>query len=409
MADGDAPARLEDTMTEVYDRIAAEEKTARANEAAEVAEPPEVAAPSGNTAEAPASSGSDATPPASAVETEAEKAERLRADDGKFRKPTKAEKKAAPAETAKAADPKLTAQAAPNAGVTQQPGTVATGAASGLTGVTPPTSWSPAAKEAFATLPPAVQAAVATREAEVTKGFSHYEGIRQALAPVANALQMRGAAPAQYIAQMVQIDRALSDPATRAQTFDYLARTYGFQMPQAPANGNAQTDPQQVDPLAAHPTFAALQQQVQQLTGFTQNQIAAQRAQDQSFVQETQRQAGSDVEQFRADKANEFFDLVRDDMRSIFERAAVMKTAMPTLKDAYDQAIWANPKTQPVLLARHVQKLSDDAAKAAGDAAARARKSQSPNVRGTNGATPGTGPLDMKAEMAAVYDRLHAS
>ena len=87
---------------------------------------------------------------------------------------------------------------------------------------------------------------------------------------------------------------------------------------------------------------------------------------------------------------------------------------MRPLKDIYEQAIWANPQTRPVLIARQQQKLADDNAKAAAEAAAKAKKSGASNVRGTNGTPPAKAPEPltedrMRAEMAEAYDRLNAA
>lgn len=418
MADGGDPKSIEQTMGETFDRIASEEKTARETAAAEVAEPIE-SAPSGEAAEAPASSGSDASPPASAAETDAEKAARLRAEDGKFRKPTRAEKKAA------TVDPK-SAKAAPVAGEAAKPGAAGEVPAPGqtpaspptktdqtpigLAGVNPPAGWSAAAKAKWTTVDPAIQAAVAQREQEVSRGFQAYEGIGRALAPVQQALQMRNVQPAAYVAQMVQIDQALANPATRAQTFDYLHRTYGYQ----PSTNSAASQPGASNPamqLHADPQIATLQQQNAAIVQYIQRQDAQRATEQNNFLQETQRQASTDVDAFRADPANEFFDILRDDIRGVFERVAVLNGKMPTLKEAYEQAAWANAQTRPILMARETQKAEDTRTKAAADAAAKARKSAAPNLRGTQGASPSSaGPRrSMEEEMAATYDRIHAA
>lgn len=408
MADGeDTKPTLEESLGATFDAIQARETTERTSAAAEVAEPEAVA---------------DAAPgDAPEGETAEEKADRLRAEDGKFRKPTRTEKKAAKA----AADP---AKAATVAGEAAKPGAAAeipdpaTGQKpaspptktdqplTGLAGVNPPAGWSAAAKAAFSTLPPAVQAAVSRRETEVTQGFAAYEGIGKALAPVQQALQMRGVPPAQYIAQMVQIDQALSNPATRAQTFDYLARTYGYQPAQTQA-GQQQGASNPATQVSADPTIAALQQQLSLVTNHLTQQQHAQRAVHAQELEHTQRQANSDVEAFRNDPKNEFFDLVREDIRGVYERAAVLNQPYMTLAQAYEQAVWANAQTRPVMLARQAQKTEDDRAKASADAAAKARKAGSGNIRSVGGSAPNrrTGPLDLEAEMAEVYDKVNAA
>jgi hypothetical protein len=409
MADGTSKS-MDDTMGEVFDRIQGEEKAARESARAEVAEPDSGAGE--GTPEVPAGS-PEPEAPADGADT------RVRNPDGTFAKaplvkapdlpkPDKTvakpvDPKAAPV-AGKPAAPPSRAVAAPQAGAPAAPNTDQN--PTGLAGVNPPAGWSAAAKAAWATLPPVAQAAIAKREQEVSQGFSQYEGIGKALAPVNQQLAMRGIPPQQYVNQMVQLDIALQNPATKMQAFQYLAQTYGIQLPT-----NSQADAGASIPQGhPDPTIAALQQQIGQLTSHI-NSEQAQRAQYAAFEQQqTQRQANTEVEAFRNDPANEFFDLVRDDVRGVFERAAVLNQKAPTLKEAYEQAVWANAQTRPVMLARQTQKIQDDQVKAASEAAAKARKSQAPNVRGTNGATPASGPKrPIEEEMAEVYDRMHAA
>lgn len=408
--DGEKPS-IESTMAAVFDKIDTEEKTARAAEAAEVAEPVET--PEAQTQEAPEG------------ETAEQKAERLRAEDGKFRAPTRAEKKAAKATRDNAGKtPEVPGDAgakalapAPKTPQAEAAPTEAAPAAKqtpdqnpiGLAGVNPPAGWSAAAKAAFASLPPAVQAAVSRREQEVAQGFAQYEGIGKALAPMQPMLQARGVAPAAYVQQMVAIDQALQNPATRNQAFAYLFQTYGYRPGASSADQQHGGASNPLMQPSADPTIAALQQQLQLVTSHLTQQEAQRAAELNHVQQETQRQANADVEAFRNDPANEFFDLVRDDIRGVYERAAVLQQKAPTLKEAYEQAVWANAQTRPVMLARQAQKESDARAKAAADAAAKARKSTPPNLRGTNGHTPNTGPKrPIEEEMAEVYDKLHA-
>lgn len=414
MADGSKPS-IEETMAQTFDRIQADEKAERASAAAEVADTPEV----------PKTEGGDPSQAGTEGETAEQKADRLRAEDGKFRTATRAEKKAAKtAETkstgaAPAVPPAVSAEAAKVAAAPTNPATAvapdkAAPAAeqkpdqtsTGLAGVNPPAGWSAAAKAAFASLPPAVQAAVSRREQEVTQGFAQYEGIGKALQPVQQQLAMQGIPAQAYVNQMVQLDLALRNPATRMQAWDYLAKSYGINL-----NGQQQADTSTSAPqLSADPTIATLQQQLAAVTSHLNQQQNVQRAQIAHESEQTQRQANADVDAFRNDPANEFFDLVRGDVQAVYERAAVLHQKAPTLKEAYEQAVWANPQTRPVLLARQAQEAETKRVQAAADAAAKARKSGAGNLRGTPGATPASGPKrSVEEEMAEVYDRIHAA
>lgn len=279
----------------------------------------------------------------------------------------------------------------------------------GLAGVNPPAGWSAAAKAQWASIPPAVQAAVAKREQEVSQGFSQYEGLGRALAPMQQTLQMRGVQPAAYVNQMVQLDMALSNPATRAQAFDYLARSYGYQFPNSAQPQQGASNP--AAPLSQDPNIAALQQQIALLSQGFQGINARQQADAQAAQAEVQQSVNADIQKFRDDPANEFFDLVQPQMSAIFEQAALRNQPTPTLKEVYEQAIWSHPQTRPVLLAREQQKQVDTQAKAAAKAAAEARKSAAPNVRGSAGVSaPSRGPRkSLEDEMAETYDKIHAA
>jgi len=388
---------MEDTMGQVFDRLQAEEREAKASAPVESAPTQETETPE---AEGPAE------PPAPDG--------RARDEDGKFTKAPKEKPKAA-AKTEPAQKPAgkaVEAKAAPEAekpkeGAESAPTPEKTAPA----GFQPPGGWSAAAKATWATLPPAAQAAIAQREKEVSDGFARYEGIGRALAPMRATLQARRVSDADYIGQMVQIDAALSNPQTRAQAFDYLFRSYGYQPPMAGADPNAAgRQPQQQ--LSEDPTVATLQQQLAAVTQHIRQEQAQRAQQEQMFQAETQRQASTDVEKFRNDPKNEFFDTVRDDMRAIYERATQAGQPLPTLSEAYEAAIWANPQTRPILVGREIQKQADAKAKEAAAAAANARKAAGPGVRGTSSAsvTPSARPKKtMEEEMREIYDSMNGS
>lgn len=408
MPDDQKPS-MEDTMGAVFDRIQTEER-----EAAKAAAPEPEAKPEPEVEGA----APDAAPEG---ETAEQKAERLRAEDGKFRKPTRAEKRKAEdapkAEApAKPAGKAVEAKEAP--GATQQAKTAPEASTapaappepSQTGGLQAPGGWSAAAKATWATLPPAAQAAIVQREKEVSDGFSRYEGIGRAIAPMRATLQARRVSEADYIGQMVQIDAALTNPQTRAQAFDYLFRSYGYQPNGGGADPNAAG--RQTPQLSSDPTVAALQQQLAAVTSHLQTQEAQRTREIEAIQADTNRQAAAEVAKFRDDPANEFFDLVKDDVRAVYERAAQLGQPTPSLKDAYETAVWGNPTTRPIMLGREAQKVADAKAKEAADAAAKARKAAGPAVRGTVAGTPSAsgGPKkSMEEEMAEVYDKMNAA
>lgn len=418
MAELDTDDAMTATMRETYDRIDGEEKAARAEEAKEAASVSETPEPA---TEASPSPESRPAPVAGSGEPSQD-----RNADGTFKKAPKQTAKTAAPKSAAAPAGTQAAQTGQDASSTQKTGNqpaqaaAQTGSApagqansdqpsTGLAGVNPPAGWSAAAKAMWAQLPPAVQAAVSRRESEVSQGFQQYEGLGRVLAPMQQALQMRGVTPAAYVQQLIQAESLLANPATRAQAFDYLFRTYGYQ-PQAQHQTHA-TDPAQAGQV--DPTQAALYQQVQNLTNGFNSIIAQRQAEERQIIGEIQQRASTDVAAFRNDAKNEFFDIVQDDIRRIYETAAATQQPMQPLAQVYEQAVWANPQTRPVLLAREAQKRETATQQAASQAAANARRTAGPNVRGNIGAVPSNGavPLTedaMRKEMAEVFDRLNA-
>lgn len=213
--------------------------------------------------------------------------------------------------------------------------------------------------------------------------------VQQALAPVAHTIQARGMNPAQVIASYARADQALSDPRTAAKAAADLIRTYGIRVedlataldaPQEPA------PPQAIDPRA----------------------IAAQVRQEltQSFAQERQQAANqkarAQIEEFVADPAHEFFEDVWPDMAGLIDSAKARGVELP-LKDAYQRAVWADPKLRDIMQKRSAA----EAAKAATASTQQARNAAS-SVKSTpsTGATAPRTPKNYREMVADAYDEL---
>jgi hypothetical protein len=263
-------------------------------------------------------------------------------------------------------------------------------------GFQPPGGWSAAAKADFLKASPAIQAAVAQREKEVSEGFKQYEGIGKALHPVKHILTQNGVSAPEYVNRLVQADLLLQQKPQEAMAM--IAKMYGIPLPQ----GQAVDNPQPVDP-----TLAPLHQQIQELQQFREQTLRQQQEAEQSKAQELQTTAASEVEKFKSDPKNEFFDIVREDMSAVYAHAAQMGLPTPTVQQAYEKAIWANEKTRPIMLAREAQALRDKAIKDASANASKAVRAVSGNVRGTQGVAPAI-PLSMEEEMRQVYEAVNS-
>lgn len=197
----------------------------------------------------------------------------------------------------------------------------------------PPSSWSPAAKAAFADLPDDVKAAVAKREREIDAGLrskaeevKRYEPLEQAIAPYRQKWQVAGVDEAQAVKQLLAASDWLErDPAN---AIAYLARQYGVNVggqPQAQPQHPAQ--PNQGQP----PEFQQLQAEIARLR--------------QQVEQASQAPILSEVEAFKSDPANLYFDNVRDDMALLIDAGKAK-----TLREAYDMACYMNPEIRPLLM-----------------------------------------------------------
>ncbi len=243
-----------------------------------------------------------------AVEEKGEKG-RVRGPDGKFVAKTEEQEQDAPVQDPNApAEPSVTSA------------------------TRPPASWTPEAKAQFATLSPVVQAAIAKREQEIDQGLrmkdrdvKRYEPLEQTIAPYRQKWAVAGVDEATAIKQLLAASDWLErDPA---EAIAYLAKQYGVASAQ-PAAGQ----PQQAQPqgISQAPEFTALQQELASL----KQQISSQS--EASLV--------SQIEAFRNDPANLYFENVRDDM------AALINAGKATdLADAYEKACWMRPDIRPLL------------------------------------------------------------
>ena len=185
-----------------------------------------------------------------------------------------------------------------------------------------------------------VQEAVAKREMEVSQGFKQYgervkayEAIDKVLAPLEGALQQHGLTKAQYVERLRAAEVALeSNPV---QGIQWLAKQYNIDLAQI-VNGQPQGQ--------SDPNIARLEQELSQLRQWQQQTL-------QSSQQAVETEAVSEIEKFRADPKNEFFDQVRDEMAYQMASAAQAKRPL-SLDQAYRIACSANPEISQIMSAR---------------------------------------------------------
>lgn len=262
---------------------------------------------------------------AAGEEDETAKADRLRDERGRFTKAEEAAQAAAP--TVTDADP---AQVKP---------------AQQSSAVEPPTSWSADAKAEWQKLSPALQQAVAKREAEMSSGQQRWSeekrNLEETLAPLRAAAQSRGIDERTGLNRLLAADQYLRRDPQGA--IAWLAKSYGVDLSKLASNPQPQADP----------ALVQLHQEVSTLKSTLEQQRAA----------ETE----ASINSFKEGK--EHFDTVRVAMGRL-----MMAGEAATMQEAYDKACWANPDIRAKLIAG--QTAAETAARQAKEreAAEKARK-----------------------------------
>ncbi len=224
----------------------------------------------------------------------------------------------------------------------------------------PPGSWSPAAKAAFGTLAPDVQAAVVKREQEVERGFQilqNYRGLEQ-FQPY---MDQAGISHAEVMRRAIEWERmTIQDPIGTVRHLLQLRGVDPRMAAQALMTG-------QPGPRVQQP---APQERPVDIRGEVQRVIA-------------EREINSTVDKFLADPANTHAELVADHMAALIQGGQA-----PDLQTAYQMAIWANPEIRATLIRQGQAQAPANGARAA-QAATQAR-SAARAVTGApaRGATP---------------------
>lgn len=209
--------------------------------------------------------------------------------------------------------------------------------------ILPPHSWTATAKAKFNSLDPDVQAEVLRREKEIDDGKAQwdtqaqeYNRYKALYDPIRDRLTLSGIDQFAYTQALIKADELLR--TNPQQGFQQLAQLYGFN----PNQGFAQ-QPQQYQ-APADPALQALQQQVQQLTQHvtSQNQ-AKEQAERQTIL--------SEIEAFRTDPKNLYFDNVKPAMVKLLESGVC-----ETIAEAYDLACYRDPDVKAALAVKPVVK-----------------------------------------------------
>ncbi len=306
------------------------------------------------------------------IEAEEPVAERTRAADGKFA--AKEPEAAKPAPEQKLPPTEDVAKA------NEQPSTVA---------AVPPVSWAADAKQAWASIPPAVQQAVLKREQEASNGIRQYSEktarYEQALAPIAQEAAKLGMNVDDATKRLMDGHRFLE--AQPEQAILWLAQKNGIDLANLASNPPAQ---QQARP---DPAYAQVSQTVQTLE---------QRLQQIEFGNNL-----TVAQQFAASKPHyaDVEDKLPDFIREV-QKLDPSLTGAALLEAAYDRAVWLNHDVRA-----KVQNAEREAAAKTNLATVTAKASQARtaavSVKGSSAnAAPPRKPVN---DGGSVYDDVRAS
>lgn len=256
----------------------------------------------------------------------------------------------------------------------------------------PPSSWSAAAKVKFSQIDPDVQKEVLKREEDFHKGIEQYKAkaafgdtLYREIAPYEAMIRSQGSTPEISVRNLLGVAYQLSTgtPQQKQQVISNIANMYGVPM------GSAEEQP------AVDPTVYALQKEILDLkTKYEQDYNLRQSSTTSSLSNE--------IETFKSDPSNIFFDNVREDM------AALLQTGRAnSLKDAYDKACRMNPDVYQTIMAKQSRESEEKRLQEQKKTALEAKRS-APIATRTKGvfAPPTPGNNSIVDTMNSVYDEI---
>ena len=314
-------------------------------------------------------------------ETEEQKAERARDEQGRFAKQAKAskpkeEKSAAPAEPSSPA-PKgsaATPSASPATPAAAEPAAEQVVRTDGrpIDLSRPPAEWKPAAKAAWAGLPEPIRAEIHRREVDAYRKFSETapdaefgRNVRSIGERFRQIVDLDGGGDVgKAVASFFQTAQLLrfGTPAQKRQAVDYLEQYYGVPARQAAQPQYVQQQDGTWREVTPQQQPAAQQQAFQDPR--VDQLMASISAREQAQVREEEQRANSVTAKFlsavneKGEPLYPFIDNVLDDMtervKSLRLRGIGHEEA---LKQAYDAAVWANPETRAELVKQQAAQL----------------------------------------------------
>lgn len=248
----------------------------------------------------------------------------------------------------------------------------------------PPPGFSTETKAFLATLPDnhPIKRDLEKREGEVSNGIKaysdkakQYDAIDQVFAPVRQTYQQAGIQnDADAIKALLGWEAGFRNPATRSQSFQNLARQYGFDLStMVPSSQSGSPSAAQDIPESLRPVIDQFGQQVQSVESRLQSW--------------EQSQVTKELTAFASDPKHPHFEAVRGDMGKLMSAGFVQPG---DLEGAYQKAVSMNPEITAQIRAAEETKRADELAKANAEKVRRAASAAvSPSTRPPSGAPAG--------------------
>ena len=196
----------------------------------------------------------------------------------------------------------------------------------------PPPGWSVSAKAAYGELPESVKLAISRREEEVSKGFARYGGLKQ----FAEVAEENGTTLAAAVKDYAEIETHLRKDYLSG--IDAINTRFGIRPDQFLKAYAARYG---VDFGGGQQAQAAYQQPQANLDPNDLINRAVMAVEDRNL----RRESMSEIDRFRSDPNNAYFENVRDDMALLLSNGKASD-----LRDAYEKACWADPEIRAVML-----------------------------------------------------------
>lgn len=265
---------------------------------------------------------------------------------------------------------------------------------------TAPVSWTPAAREHWAGIPPEAQAEIIKREGDIARGLQQASGHKRVadeyyrtVAPFQSFIQAAGSSPSQAITELMTTAAQLTQgtPQKKAQVVQNIIAEYGVDITMLDTLLAGETPPD--DPNA--PLLTAIDERLAPINDFM-GQVQHGR---QEQAQEVNQEAATELGAFEQSHS-EFYGDLREDMADLMEMATNRGRTM-SLEQAYQHAANAHPEIGPILK----QRAAAEAGKLDPVAAA-AKRNAASSIRGAAnaGGDLQSDPGDMRATMTELWD-----